>query len=138
MSSDDVPENVRALLRDHLESFEQLELLLFLKQHPDVRYSAKELASHCEISLQAANDALGSLTKSGFVKSIGTEVAYVYSSAIIDKSIDHAIGSLSTIYSRQNLAIIRLMATNSVDRVRAAALRAFTDSFIIRKGKDRG
>ncbi|MGO9593875.1 MAG: hypothetical protein ACLQFT_04050 [Steroidobacteraceae bacterium] len=61
MQADEVPEDVRAFLYDHIESYEHLEILLLLQRERSETWTAERLSSRLNMSpsLTAAALSLG-------------------------------------------------------------------------------
>ena len=67
LQTDEVPEDVRAFLYDHIESYEQLEILLLLQRERSETRTAERLSSRLKVSLSLAAPAR--------LASIGTFIA---------------------------------------------------------------
>ncbi|MGH9523175.1 MAG: hypothetical protein ACRD3E_11655 [Terriglobales bacterium] len=138
MGEDDLPETVRALLTECIESYEELEILLLLHGVGETGLTAVESALRLRIGSPLAAAALGSLTNRGLVSTVGSdpESKYVYSpnSPILDE----AVGCLAREYRNQPIRVIKLLSRNAIERLRAGALRAFADAFILGKGSRGG
>jgi hypothetical protein len=64
------------------------------------------------------------------------QAVYCYSPQ--DPKLHEAVVGLAREYREQPIAIIKLLSTNAIERVRTAALRTFADAFVIGKDKNRG
>jgi hypothetical protein len=132
-----VPDEVRALLRARIESFEQLEILLSLREGRGAG-TVEEMSARFGIDHTLAASALAHLQAYELARSHGrgAELRYVYAPA--SPALDAAIGGLARLYAAQPVAILKILSANAIHRVRTGALRAFADAFILRKDKDRG
>jgi hypothetical protein len=135
--SEDVPEDVRAFLSEHIQSYEQLEILLLLRREK-MDWTAQRLSSHLKISPSLTEAALSELHSRGLVDSpLGaSQVRYTGGSRLPDLEV--TMGRLASVYAARPIEIIRLMTANAIERVRTAALRTFVDAFVVRKDKDNG
>jgi hypothetical protein len=132
-----IPEEVGALLQDRIASFEQLLVLLLLhRSHPKL-WPSKAIADQLGIR-DGLLEALRALQAADLVKleTDGSDSLFVFAPATAD--IANTVSALQQSYQNHPAAIMRLMSENAIARVRGAAHRAFSDAFLIRKGKDRG
>ncbi|HEY4210779.1 MAG TPA: hypothetical protein VGM84_04830 [Steroidobacteraceae bacterium] len=139
MSESTVTPDVRRLLEQHVESYEQLEIILLMHRTRDVQWNADALGHSLHIPTTSAASALIALHRSRIVSTApgpnGTS-SYVYApTSAADVS---AIDQLSEDYAVQRIEIIKLMNANALLRVRTSALRAFADAFDLRKGPKDG
>ena len=79
MAADDLPEDVQRLLRDYIESYEQLELLLLLRTELDP-WTVEALSARLRIPASLVLLALDGLQRIGFVaaRPLGAEKQYAY------------------------------------------------------------
>jgi hypothetical protein len=135
--SDEISEAVKALLREHVTSFEKLELLLLLSGEPQQAWTIASLSSRVRVLEDLIVEALDALQRSRLVTSAvecGQRVAR-YAPATAELA--NAARELFRIFPEQRAAIIVFMNANAIERVRSGAIRTFADAFIIRKeGKD--
>jgi hypothetical protein len=136
MNGVDLPAEVQALLLDHIESYEQLEILLLLRLEAAESWSEERISSRLNISPTLTTAALSALRLSGVVKLRGEWPRYEY--AADTPAIDDAVNMLVAIHSTHRFEIIKLMSANAIRRMRTGALRAFADAFVLRKDKDDG
>jgi hypothetical protein len=136
MNGVDLPAEVQALLYDHIESYEQLEILLLLRLEAAESWSEEHISSRLNISPTLTAAALSALRLSGVVKLRGEWPRYEY--AADTPAIDDAVNMLVAIHSTHRFEIIKLMSANAIRRMRTGALRAFADAFVLRKDKDDG
>lgn len=134
----DLPEDVRALLQEHIESYEQLETLLLLRRERYEAWTSDGLAARLGVRMELVEAALAGLKASGLAEDAGaapTRFAYRPSSS----GLDAAVGLLEREYAERPILIIQLMSANAITRLRTAALHTFADAFILnKKDKDRG
>jgi predicted transcriptional regulator len=131
-----VGEVVRAFLRDYIDSFESLEVLLLLRRERTA-CTAEDLCQHLRTRAPLIDDALASLLRSGLVNTDQSVLA-LYTYADEDSARDAIIRSLEHIYRDEPIQIMQLMSTNAIERLRTSTIRAFADAFVVRKDKGRG
>lgn len=131
-----VGEAVRAFLRDYIDSFESLEVLLLLRRERTA-CAAKELCMRLGTHAPLIDDALASLVRARLVNT-DRNVLTLYAYADEDSARDGIIGSLESIYRDEPIQIMQLMSTNAIERLRTSTIRAFADAFVVRKDKGRG
>jgi hypothetical protein len=137
-SSDELPESVQALLRQHLESYEHLQLLLLLSREPDGVWTVEDLSTRLNIPTPLVTAALASLQACWLVeaRTLANGLRYVY--APKDPALEPTVRRLAREYDERTIQIIKLMSANAIERLRSAALRAFADAFILRKDNNDG
>jgi|SRR5581483_9622562 len=132
-----VDEAVRAFLGDYVNSFESLEVLLFLHRERTA-WTADELCRRFNIRAPVIDDALASLVRAGLVNIVEQNMLMSYRYADEDLGRDALIASLERIYRDEPIQIMQLMSANAIERLRNGAIRAFADAFVLRKDKGRG
>lgn len=135
----DLPEDVRALLHEHIESYEQLEVLLLLRRERYEEWTAEGLASRLHVREELVASALDGLKSAGLVASTSTASAPRFAYRPTSSGLDAAAGRLDREYAERPIRIIQLMSANAIERVRTAALHTFADAFVLKKkDTDRG
>jgi len=138
MDSNELPDDVQALLRDHIESYEQLELLLLLRAERDHRWTEEALSARLRISSSLLAVALERLKSASFLEEWLDNAEKRYTYIAQSDPIETTLGRLVQAYREHPIPIVKLMSANAIERVRTAALHTFADAFIIRKDKNRG
>jgi hypothetical protein len=134
--ADDLPEDVRALLQEHIESYEQLEVLLLLRRERYEEWTAAGLAARLHVREELVGSALNRLEAGGLVAVIGAAPAARFAYRPTSSGLDAAAGRLEREYRERPIRIIQLMSANAIDRVRTAALHTFADAFVLKKKDD--
>jgi hypothetical protein len=126
-----ISDDVKTLLRDCIESFEHLEVLLLLHRKPDDTWTADAVvaASMLNLAEDIATDALAHLHRWKLIE--GEARRYRYNPS---NRLDATIRALATVYEEDRLEVMRLMNQNAIERVRTSALRAFADAFFVGGG----
>lgn len=135
--TDDLPEDVRALLHEHIESYEQLEILLLLHRERYENWTPQGVTTRLRLPAELIRSALTGLKASGLVEATGADPArFAYRPA--SSGLDAAVGRLAREYSERPISIIKLMSANAIERLRSAALHTFADAFVLKKDKNSG
>lgn len=138
MADDGVPEQARALLRDCIESFEQLEILLLLRLRPSRSWTPAGLAEEIKASPAIVAEALEHLRRVDLLERTAGEgdVGFRYRPGSVER--DRAVQLLAQTYADKRIEIFRLLSENAVQRVRTSAIRMFADAFLIGRRKKDG
>jgi hypothetical protein len=132
MAGDAFPAPVQALLREQLTSFERLEIVLLLRQQPDLEWTVAAVSEQTRIPEELARDALIGLESGQLLQRTGASVpAYRFNpqpAALAD-----AVAALAVLYRDQHAAVMSVMSMNAIERIRSGTMRAFADSFILGK-----
>ncbi|MGH8316512.1 MAG: hypothetical protein ACREUL_00845 [Steroidobacteraceae bacterium] len=134
----DLPEDVHALLREHIESYEQLEILLLLRRERYEDWTPQGLTTRLRLPAELIESALTGLKASGLVEATGADPTPRFAYRPASSGLDAAVGRLEREYSERPISIIKLMSANAIERVRTAALHTFADAFVLKKDKNRG
>jgi hypothetical protein len=136
MTSDEVSAEVRTLLRDHVESYEQLETLLLLHRDHGQALPAESVASTLNLPVALAAEALEHLHRCNLLDSRVAAGTRSFSFKKGNASVEATVADLAHVYDVNRLAIINLMSANAIERVRTKAARVFADAFILGRRKD--
>jgi hypothetical protein len=121
-------------LREHLPSFECLEILLFLQGRGGEAMSVDGVASRTGTSGELALAALGVLAASGILRqSVSGPLAFRYAPATA--WLQSVCDDLARLHREQRAAIMSEMSVNAIGRIRSGSLRAFADAFVLGKNK---
>ncbi|HEY6560952.1 MAG TPA: hypothetical protein VI072_26935 [Polyangiaceae bacterium] len=137
MNSNPIDDTVRAFLRDHIHSYEHLEVLLLLWRSPENSWSCENVADRLSIGLGATQEALNDLTGQLLVR-VDRDGTPTFRYSARTGSLDRCMQALAQAYETQLLELTKLMNANAVERIRSATARHFADSFLIGRGKRDG
>lgn len=128
-----ISEDAKALLRDHIESFEQLEILLLLHRRRSDTLDSDAVALDLKLDPDIVSESLVHLSRARLaVRVEGRPRLFRYGP---DRpGLDAAVSNLAESYDDNRLEVINLMNTNAIDRVRTSAMRAFANSFLLGGG----
>ena len=135
VSAEEIPQEVRSLIHDHIESVVQLEALLLLQARPQQVFPASEVGKELRIEQSWAAEQLNHLCARGFAACLdagaGTPPVYRYGPRSVE--MDRAIKGLAQAYADRRVSVITMIFSKPADK-----LRSFTDAFKLRNGDTRG
>jgi hypothetical protein len=129
-----LPDDVRQFLLDHIDSVERLEVLLLLHRKP-AAWTPLEIAEERRSSQLAATLHLDGLTHAGMVVAEGGRYR-IHGDTALAQLLDR----VADVYRERHVSVITFIYTkpepaDAAHPVRADPLRAFVDSFRMKKGK---
>jgi hypothetical protein len=132
----EIPDDVQAFLRDQIESYEELEVLLLLHgshgQWLDVDAIKAQLPlpgiSMETVEILVARQLL-------VVRATLADPVYAYGPA--NHAVEATVARLAQSYAVAPLALMKLMTNNAMNRLRVSALETFADAFVLRRKKKR-
>lgn len=123
---DDFPADVRRFILEHINSVDQLEMLLLLRDHPDKSWTAAEVARALYTQPEAAALRLEGLRARGLLTAKdGAERQYQFRPAT--SALEHAVRRLADTYKNRRVTVIGLIYSKPLDQV-----QAFADAFKLR------
>lgn len=129
-----ISDDVKNLLRDFIESFEQLEIVLLLQRKRGQNVTPDEVANELNLSPDTADAALEELCRVGLAELLIEGGARRYRCRQGAANLDAILHALAEAYEEQRLDVIKLMNKNAIERVRTSAMRAFADAFFVGGG----
>jgi hypothetical protein len=122
-----VPAPVKRFVKRHIESVEQLEVLLLLRAAADKHWTAEEVARARVTHAEAAAAWLENLAVRGFVRHEPRGYRYDPPSAEAERTIDE----LAESYAKYRVAVVALIFSRPSERI-----TLFSDAFRIRRPPD--
>ena len=119
-----IPEDVYRFLVAHIDSVEQLEVLLLLRATEETEWVADSLARMLYSHSSSIARRLDTLHSQGLVTRTGEGYGYGPKTETLRKTISH----LAEVYRERRVAVITAIASKPMDNV-----RAFSDAFRLRK-----
>ncbi len=137
MTDAPVPPEVRALLFDRIDTFEELEVLVFLHSAPGRSFTAHDIAETLRLPLDGASAALQGLVSHSLIEADKGRSSTKFR---FDPRAERAaaVEALARCWSTQRYEVARLLGTYAMERVRNSAARAFADAFVIGRRKKDG
>lgn len=127
---------VRGFLYENVDSYEQLEALLFMHARTSEAWSAEAVGRATGVDTAAAEQALRGLAERGLCNRHDTPTGAHYRYTPASPVVAALVGEVARAYDTDRLAVVHAMATNSIDRVRHRAMRMFADAFVLGRKKD--
>jgi DNA-binding GntR family transcriptional regulator len=131
MSSLQLDDGVRTLLVTKLDSYEKLEIMRVLRE-PGRTMSRSELEAACRLSADTVDDALASLERSKLVEHDPVNHTIRVGAA----GADPCFATLMQTYDEDRAAVLAVLSSAVMQRLRGMAARAFAEAFVIRKKRD--
>jgi len=128
-------EELRTLLREYIWTHEQLEVLLLLRGATEREWTCEEICVALRMERTIAEPAIEHLASKKLIhpRASGNEPCRYRS---LPSERDDAVERLGHAYRSNPIVILKCMGTNAIERVRTAAMRAFADSFLLRRDPD--
>jgi len=127
--SDGLPRAVRALLREHIRSIEQLDLLLWLHARPSESHSVRAAAEALGSSDALAENTLAHLARQGLVTLSTTPSRTHY--APRTEQLAAQVSLLAATFGGARAEVLTFISTCALDRVRDAQGRAFAHAYLV-------
>ena len=127
MAEGEITVAVKDFIHQHINSVEQLEVLLLMLSRSDKEWSAAEVGRELYIQPASAATRLADLQRSGLLEqSRSTPEAYRYAPS--DSALGSAAREVAAAYSVRRVGIINLILEKPLDNV-----RVFSNAFRIRR-----
>src|SRR5687768_5354111 len=126
-----VDDDLEDLLGRYIESYEQLEILLFLRERASEEWSCARIAERLRIDADQAGSALEHLAaRSILERRSASDAQYRYAPSVA--GLAEKIARLAAAYGGdERLAVMSIMNRNAVRRLREGAARVFADAFVL-------
>lgn len=129
MAREDIAAPVLNFIREHIESVEQLEILLLLYHQSDRSWTADEIARELRSSPQSARKRLAVFEMRGFIRqSDASSKSFQYDPR--DAGIDEGIKALAEAYQLRRVTIIDVIFSKPTEKMQTLA-----DAFKFREDK---
>jgi len=129
----DLPAAVRDLITEHVDSLEKLELIALLDRHP-VGWTAITAGEELRVPASTAESALAELRQAGILVH---EAGVGYQCRPATPELTGAVEGLVRLYESDRVAILTLLASTALDRIRTSAAHTFADAFRVRGKKEK-
>jgi hypothetical protein len=132
VSTSGISEEVKRFVYEHIESVEQLEVLLLLRSTAPAEWTAESVARELRIAAPSAAIRLDDLASRDLLIVTGpSRSVYRYEPAGVDR--DRVLRALADAYSTHRVSLITLIFSKPSDTI-----RSFADAFKIWKKDDHG
>lgn len=130
-----LPENVASLLRERIESFEQLEVLLLVRGERERNWTAESVSKILKINVAIAAEALDHLCRKNLLDvRVGNE-QLIFRFAPATAALEGDVTALAQVSIDRRVDVMSAMSSNAVQRMRTSTIRLFADAFLIGRGK---
>ncbi len=130
MSEGGIPAEVEDLLVRHIDSVDDLEVLLLTHGNAAVAWSAGSIAQALRIAEGSAAARLARLTEHGLLTETQEGASLRYQFAADRPTIQHAVSALAQAYRERRVAVITKIYSKPNDQI-----RTFADAFKLRRDK---
>ncbi len=127
-------EDLREFLREYVTSFEELEILLFFLRAPRRGWTLLELAAALNLSEELVEAALGGLSEKFVAREAVASSTPTYRYAP-DPGLEPLVELLQRTYDEQRPAIVQIMSSNAMQRVRSSAARQLAEAFRLERSR---
>jgi DNA-binding GntR family transcriptional regulator len=129
-------DQLRAFLREHISSYEELEALLLLVRQPGQAFTDSEVAAALNVGTDAITPALERLASLvGFLRARARAGLVYYQFAPKTAEVAQLSRALVQLHAEQRLTLVQMMSANALERVRGAAMRRLADAFRLERPK---
>jgi predicted transcriptional regulator len=118
-----IQESVRKLIADHIDSVEQLEVLLLLRAQRERVWTVAEINDEIKSSVSSVETRLSGLADGGLLQRQGRTFRYQAA-----PEMDATVTELARAYAERRFTVIELIFARPTDK-----LRAFADAFKVSK-----
>jgi hypothetical protein len=122
----ELPEDVERFIAAHIDSLEQLEILLLLRAHPARQFEAREVTAELRLGPATAPDRLADLVARGFLRVSGDPPRYQYAPDSGETA--RVIGQVAHCYAERRVTVITHIFSPRNDSV-----RSFANAFNLRR-----
>jgi hypothetical protein len=130
LSNINLSPSVRRFLTEHIDSAEQLDILLLLHKDPDKSWTAMDVSQAIYTVPASATMRLEMLTAAGFLSSTGGNDPR-YSFAPSSEALRQQVAELASAYAADRVGVIKLIFTRPPD-----AIESFSDAFRLKGRRD--
>ncbi|HVR71649.1 MAG TPA: hypothetical protein VMT87_12480 [Vicinamibacteria bacterium] len=125
MATGEIDARVREFVMRHIDSLEQLEVLLLLRTRPERTWTPKEVSAELRTTERSSGTRLAALAAGGLLRE---DPAGAYRYAPRAPELDAAAGDLAEAYAVRRIAVTNLIFARPLSQV-----RTFADAFKLRE-----
>jgi hypothetical protein len=124
---DVIPEDVKRFLADYIDSIAELEILMFLREHPDQSWLCRTVADQIYSSEEFTADLLVRLSRKGLLTADGMSPAsFRYGTS--NQEVARLLDQLAEVYAKYLVPV-----TNLVHKKSRRNLEGFAEAFKFKK-----
>jgi hypothetical protein len=125
-SPDHIPETVKRVIAEHIDSVPELEAILLLRRTRDREWTADAAGARLYVSTTVAEHVLAALAARGFFTATSGRFRYAPATAQLEAAVDE----LAVAYSEQLVTVTHLIHSKP-----GGSVRQFAEAFDLRKEK---
>ncbi|NUP13124.1 MAG: hypothetical protein HOW73_44350 [Polyangiaceae bacterium] len=133
----EIPSDIRKFLYEHVETLEELEVLLLLGRNPDKTFTKEEAEIELKIPFDAVASAFQTLRKTRLCDLIVGGADDAFQLTRKDPLARAHVAKLVALYDTSRFELLKLLSAAAMDRLSNSMTRAFADAFVL-GGKKRG
>jgi hypothetical protein len=122
----DLPDDVERFLAQHIDTLEQLEILLLLRSQRTRNFQAAEVTAELRLGPESAPARLADMTARGFLAASGDPPRYRYDPE--NGETERLIDEVARSYAERRVTVITRIFSPRTD-----AARSFADAFKLRR-----
>ncbi len=122
----DLPGDVERFIAEHVDSLEQLEILLLLRSHRPRDFDAREVTAELRLGPASAPERLADMVARGFFAAQGEPPRYRYAPGAAET--ERVINELARCYTERRVSVIA-----QIFAPRDGSARTFADAFRLRR-----
>jgi hypothetical protein len=126
-------EDVKKFITEHINSLEQLEILLLLHRHRQQEWTAQDVSQELRLSPTSAAMRLADLERRGLLTVRESSDLFYYCYQPQKSDFEPTVDGLAELYPDYRFTIINLIFSKPLDKV-----QTFADAFKFREDKDNG
>lgn len=123
-------------LRERIDAFEQLEVLLLLREHRAQPWNAHAVASALRCDVAQALAALEHLRSSELLADGGIDRHFSFSPR--DEALAADVGAVLEAYQSARFEVLMFVSQCAMERIRSAHVRTFAQAFLLRDPNKKG
>jgi hypothetical protein len=133
--AEEIPQDVQLLLRDRVTSLEALTVLLLLRGTAPRRWSIAALTAETHTAPEPMLAAVELLRGASLIERELQRAEPRYYYVPSDAASGRAVDRLAREFEERRVAVISLLNSFALERVRNGAARAFADAFILKRSR---
>lgn len=135
MADAEPTEELQRFLREHIETYEQLEIVLLLRHRSGQSLDCDAISVELRLPEAVAEEALDALSQRELVTRTPAAAGPLFSYRPETPHLAELVSALAQLNHDRRLDVMRLMTANSIERLRAKAASTFADAFLLRRGR---
>lgn len=126
-------EALQGFLFEYVESYEDLQLVVFLRRQRERDWTAPGIATELGLPEGACLSTLDGLRERGLVEAGALPGTFRYAPSSLELAA--RLAQLDELYRSQRLTVVMLMSVNAIERIRIATMHRLVDTLRLRDKK---